>query len=847
MQGEILKFAIEQKKKKNMQSNKGSIIRGRQLLVNGRPFFIRGAEIQYFRLPKETWEKHLKQAKACGINTISACMSWHLHEPIEGQFDFVGRIRPERDLVRFMEMVAEYDLKLIAHPGPFMNCEFRTGGIPEWLFREYPETMSRRADGRIATGRPIPAEGEPLYREYVKRWYDAVVPLFAKFQADRGGPIILFQPDNELSAAWSFGLLNSLYDPHVVSTLWPRWLSQKYRSIGDFNEISGTRFSKFEDIAPPAGFPDSAPTKRLSYDWLEFKRRFFADWGAHLANLAKERGMNTPFIFNEPVAGFYGHGDHAGFGNALKDKGVEGATVIHNYSDRIFDLDGLVHSLMGIELMKSSPWGGPLISLETNCNWFVPRCSRSAINWSPLLRSNLAHGLTGFSVFTYSEALTDLGDSINGPEYFPNTCLDVSARPSNANAHVEDFIRLVDTWEDSLHALETIRDVTVAYSPAMRILDFLGAPPCLGEGVPAHAAPGGGSFDTEPGLNREALSVGHDWLDGYENVSKQTISPEAGLWLKMKEVFALLSRLNLQFDLLDLTNPSKRPGDGCLIVPCTGTLEKESMDYLLAHIEEGGRCVFFPTIPVRTTLGEDDLRLAERLGISLVEQIRPAGSETLRYGSQIVNLANGDVLTEPGWVFVHHYPEGTEILATLEKKPVLAQVGNVLVSGIDVRFTTGATLKFWESALIEKMKVPATIKSSGNYYYASLLGTPQKGLLTVVNITGDTSPGELTLPGADISMTLELGATEARVLPIHIELDGVPLCYSTSEIRRTADGQSYELHGSAGTRACLAFACPVCFEMDGNICKTQPKGDLFVFEFRHPIHPGKISRLRSCL
>ena len=148
-----------------------------------------------------------------GLNTVSSYMPWYWHEPEEGQVDLDGRTRPEMSLRLFMDLVAETGLKLIARPGPFVNSELRCGGFPEWLFRDYPATLSRRSDGQIATGRPIPAEGEPIYRRFVRQWYRRIVPLLAEYDIHNGGPVILFQPDNELSAAWSYGLLNSLYDP----------------------------------------------------------------------------------------------------------------------------------------------------------------------------------------------------------------------------------------------------------------------------------------------------------------------------------------------------------------------------------------------------------------------------------------------------------------------------------------------------------------------------------------------------------------------------------------------------------------------------------------------------------
>jgi len=282
--------------------DKSAVITGRNLVINGKPFYLCGGEIQYFRLPRRVWRDRLQQAIEGGVNTVSSYLPWYWHEAKEGKFDFTGHTCPERHLRAFLDLVAELELKFIARPGPFINSELRWGGFPEWLFRDHPETMSRRGDGRIAPGRPLPAEGEPLYRQYVRNWYSQINPLLADYQIQKGGPIILYQPDNELSAAWSFGLLNSLYDPEILTVHWPSWLRQTYGRLDSINERYGQRYRSFQDIPPPRAFPATPAEKLKCLDWLNFKRRFFADWGVTMARWAQEDGISLPIIFNEPVA-----------------------------------------------------------------------------------------------------------------------------------------------------------------------------------------------------------------------------------------------------------------------------------------------------------------------------------------------------------------------------------------------------------------------------------------------------------------------------------------------------------------------------------------------------------------
>ena len=66
---------------------------------------------------------------------------------------------------------------------------------------------------------------------------------------------------------------------------------------------------------------------------------------------------------------------------------------------------------------------------------------------------------------------------------------------------------------------------------------FLGAPPLRKE--EEVLGPGGDVFSTEPSLDRSS-AFSQDWLDAYEGVSKQTISPEDGLWRKTKEALILM-------------------------------------------------------------------------------------------------------------------------------------------------------------------------------------------------------------------------------------------------------------------------------------------------------------------
>ena len=819
-------------------------IRGRLLLIDDQPFYLRGGEVQYFRLPVSQWQDRLTKAVDGGLNTISSYMPWYWHEPQEGKVDLAGKTTPERDLRRYIELVAESGLKLVARPGPFVNSELRSGGMPEWLFRDHPETLSRRMDGEFVTGRVNPAEAEPLYRQYVRGWYRAVVPLIAEYDIHNGGPVILFQPDNELSAAWSYGLANSLYDPTILGKFWPDWLRETHKDIDCTSRRHEREYQRFEDVDPPRAFPQTAAEKRLCLDWMNFKRWFFSDWGATLASWAMEDGVKVPIIFNEPVAGFYTHGDHAGFGRILKDRGVEGVTVCHSYSPPLLDLEGLWSPVLGIELAKSSPWGGPPMSVEVNTTWYMPRLNRSAINWEPLLRLGLGHGLMGTVVYPYAAGTVRFEDVIDGPDYWNSACVDGEGRCSYLYRELQRFNRFLEIWEKELVSSGSVADVTIGYSPGLRLLDFLGAPKLVASAqADGPAGPGGESFDAEPALETESAAA-NEWFTGYEGVSRQSTPPEAGLWKRAKDLGLLLMRMSVPFDMLDLTNPNRRPGVGWILLPCTGSLDTPAIDYALEHIRSGGGCMFFPTIPVCDLDGKSDGRLAELLGIRLVDLIRPAGGQVNDYGSRVIDFGDGKRTGTYNWIFCHEFPPGSNILATHDGKDVIASLpsrrGEVVVAGMDAAFTTEIGIELWQTVFGDGMNAPRTITGKTDDCHVTLRRGEDASFLTVINITGTPGACEVAVDG--LAFEVDLAAHEARCLLMGVTLNGRNLAYASSEIIPLNGKRSrLELWGRAGTRGELAFREPTTASLDGKEVRSAPRGNLHFIEYTHQVDPLVLS------
>lgn len=820
-------------------------LREENLYVDGEPFLARGAEIQYFRLEPEYWDTILAKTKAAGVNLITTYIPWFFHEEEEGCVDLDGHTSPAKNLRRFFELACNHGLYLVARPGPFINSELREGGFPRWLFEKYPQTLSRNASNRYCPGRPCPAEGGKLYREKVYNWYKAVIPLIAEFQDRKKGGVILFQPDNELSSAWSFGLLNSLYDPEILNHYWPEYLQEHYENIAALNRHYGSAYTQFTEVEPPRDFPDTPVDKKIAIDWMNFKRRFFADWGIEMARYAMELGIHVPITLNEPVAGFFNHGDHSGVGARIKESGLPIFTSCHTYSDRIFDWDGCADNAMSIRLNRSSPLNTVSLAMEAGAGCYNERLRKSDINWDMLLRNNLIDGLMGSVIYSYADGSSPLSETIEGPEYWPLAPISATGETNRLTEKIQNFHRFVAGWEREIASAKCPDELNLAFSPGMRLSDFLGTYPLMGEET--EVGPGGERFSAEPKIDRGEVAFSHDWLDGYEGVSKQTVKVESSAWRKVREALVLAVRLGLSGRMIDLANPCCPPADNTpLIVPNAGCLEQEAFDYLCEYIKNGGNVVFTPMIPQFDLFGNRNDSLLELLGASLVEMIRPAGGEILDYGSRPVQIPDGQELAVHSWISVYDFCGESTPLAFYQGKTAATSVragkGKAVVVGFEALYNNAQSVAFWQNIFMQECGISPVASVKNGYFSLFSRKSEDLHFLAVGNAAGTLEPDVVQCAGYEFA--LELQPQEGRILVFNAPvLEGAnSICYCSSEvIPLDSERSELELHGASGTSGKIVFAksCRVC--LNGQPVELVREEEGFALTYEHAKKPCLLS------
>ncbi|GLI71901.1 hypothetical protein PoHVEF18_000068 [Penicillium ochrochloron] len=152
------------------------------IFVNGERLMIFSGEVHPYRLPVASlYIDIFEKVKALGFNCVSFYVDWALLEGNPGHYFAEGIF----DLQPFFDAAKEAGIYLLARPGPYINAEVSGGGFPGWL---------QRVDGILRTS-------DEAYLKATDNYASNIAATIAKAQITNGGPIILYQPENEYSGA----------------------------------------------------------------------------------------------------------------------------------------------------------------------------------------------------------------------------------------------------------------------------------------------------------------------------------------------------------------------------------------------------------------------------------------------------------------------------------------------------------------------------------------------------------------------------------------------------------------------------------------------------------------------
>ena len=747
-----------------------------QILIDDKPCSIRGGSMHYWGIPRGLWPKIIEQYKEAHFNTIVTYIPWFYHEPEEGQFDFTGTTVPERDLIGFLELVKEYNLYLIARPGPFINSELRGGGYPAWLFENYPEVVSRRSDGKeafwVGRGLKVPGQLHPKYLELVYKWYEAVIPVLVKHALGRDGPLILFQPDNEVNLCFTFGVSGSLYDEHVIDPeigLWKSWLNKEAK-IREYCE-------------PPKKAEEIESSRDKVLNWLKFKQWYTLEYTKRLAKKAKELSLNTPYLLNEPTNKTWpwGAGDHATAKRYFEKEGQNAFTAAHTYLyGGEMDLYGLAAVITRLECCKCGP-KQPTMSIEGGCGWFkYNEMKRAEYNWELNLKTLVGHGMDSFNIYPFAERLNPEESSITGSLYqYDAPLTEYGEKREVLFAIVSGVSHFLEGWEDYIVQTEKRSDVNIGL---FRDLHLLARP----------------ERSYEDGLARlREADYGLDQAKSAYNA--------------LGELAKLLTRLNINFEYKDLENEndvidSKKP----LLVPNPSFIPDHVEKRIQTHLEKDGTVIIFPNMAGSNVLP----------GREVKTKCIPAPG--FRPGDTLYRVVNG--------LKVKQVPLGEEIytftglnnrdqiLATYQERPIAFQrhlgKGRVIVMGFLPQYLIPSILPFFKEFFLDDLKLDRSCwaHEEGIHVVQRSTVSGEADMLTLVNYSGreiNTRVTYSTVSGKDIlprRTLLNMPGKSARFLLLNIPTSNTWIRYCTEEIYPAGDKNTYYIKPQSRGVGEIAFA-----------------------------------------
>ncbi len=264
-----------------------TIIHSHALYVDDKELPLISGEIHYWRHASHYWDTLLDRVTELGLPLVSTYVCWDFHETAPGTFDFGSGNIPERDLPAFLEKARDHGLYVILRPGPYIYAEWKNLGIPDRVV-----SLPRLSNEFVAEA-----------AQYLAALIEITRPWFAT----NGGPIVLWQADNEIDCM-----------PHLYTTPlglshaagdFQSFIARRYTSINELNHAWGTSYSSFAEAHPYTFYQPAPPAAHVRYsDWMAFRHEYNTRVAARMIELLVSLGVDLPLYLNS-----YPHQDSIDF------------------------------------------------------------------------------------------------------------------------------------------------------------------------------------------------------------------------------------------------------------------------------------------------------------------------------------------------------------------------------------------------------------------------------------------------------------------------------------------------------------------------------------------------------
>ncbi|MFH0953960.1 MAG: beta-galactosidase [Verrucomicrobiota bacterium] len=780
------------------------------LSLGGKDTFIYSGEVHYFRIPTRYWDKHLQALADAGCNAVSTYVPWSWHEFEEGRFDITGRTHSERDIVGFVDRARAHNLFVTLKPGPYVMAETTDQGIPQWLTRDYPDTLALDEQGR-PWGPQFVTYTSETFREKSARW----LQLFAKKvvvprQNLKRGAVIMMQLCNEIGMFQWLGARGD-YSPANLAA-WHHYLKKHYPDIKELARLLDREIHHHAEVMPPHELCDTRREFVLYRLWHDFHRWLYGDYVKCLATMLREAGVAVPLFTN--VGGWvFGRAHEFALNGTFHRESAKvepdvlyGLDHIPEFVSPLNVHDGIVANQTAAELQRGR---GPLYSAELQCGSREHGVQTYPGELGLFYRLCIIHGLTAMNFYMFSQGRNPKGRGTDGPMFYWYNAVDYQARRQPTYPMIRELGEWLKINGDFLVNAQRPASLAVGFYPYLYETEFL--VPILGKGTKMNPGKLGLTMDPVDFRNRA-------YFDG---------------------VLKILTKKSVPYDLADLTVRSVKDllkYDELVVMP-NELMDAATQTKLVQYVRAGGKLVIFPRLPIYDLEFTPCHILEKAFGY----EVRHSGKSNRIYMGDLKDIP---VPTLP-WVMRDH---GGRVLARdvngevvgIEKK---VGKGTVRFFGFFVYYGIEEHPDLW-SAMMELPEIERNAWADSDDLHVEARFSGGEGVLFVGNFhrmpvsasikvrnPGGREPidiGRLNMP----SLTGLFLPVQAKVAP------GLTLAFAHGELlERTAlrrGGARFALRGPENMKGVLALRSQKAIKsvtVDGQPATWQADGRLVRVEY----------------
>lgn len=174
-------------------------------------------------------------------------------------------------------------------------AEIKNEGLPGWIYEKYPEIIAKTKEGKEHVTKVV-SYLHPNFIKCVDKWYKAVCKIVQEYQYSKGGPVIMFQLDNEVGMLqWVTNQAD--YNDCVLDEFKVHLKEQNF--LEELKRLTqGIDFKDYEDFIEYLKKPNIKWGLNIENEYMIFMRKYYKMYLEKLKSICEGYGVECPFVIN---------------------------------------------------------------------------------------------------------------------------------------------------------------------------------------------------------------------------------------------------------------------------------------------------------------------------------------------------------------------------------------------------------------------------------------------------------------------------------------------------------------------------------------------------------------------